>query len=216
MWAMPARAPGDLHVSPTSYSPGDVLLAALMGMTTAAQLQAMDGIAATLKSQPTTGYSGQRSTINSLPTHSFRDAGTPNWNAKWQHPLSSPRNMQWPGHKKRKWLCARHCPRSNIPIKNAEKVPLTRTPQGEPHWEAFSKDSKVVKVARQDLPPDPPEACLCTGRVLWSHPWFSGIWTRRAKLLDPHDIQGSGGLDWPWQGLKAANHALQKPPKGTF
>ena len=183
LWACPLKAHGVL-MYPLLLLTGNVPLAA------------------------TTGHSGQRIATNSLPTHSDKDAGTPNWN-------QTVTPIVWPGSnsfksRRRGSGQSRHLSRRASP----PKVERERAPCKTPQWE--------------------PEGSLQKG--LWPHPKYEvgifpdapcWLWPQGSK--DPsHTFQematSAGLMDSEvhevkevWTGQKdlwITHHVVKGSPKG--
>ena len=125
MWAL-------MH--PLQLLTSDVPLAALMGMTNVAQLQAMEGIIATLNVTPQLATMGRELLLTASPPTVPRML-TPPSRTKWQCPLS---NQEAAASRAEKEEVA------SLDI-SQEEHPHQKWKKG--HQEAFSKDSEVVKVA---------------------------------------------------------------------
>ena len=145
MWAYPPKAQGTF-MYPLQLLTGNVLLATIMRMTTAAQLQAMEGVATTPKVTPQLATMGREllltassPTVPGMPAPPSR---TKQWGpssykeaeaSRVEEEEAASQDAFQEEHPHQKWK---------------ERRPLAKLLK-ESDWEAFCKDSKVVKVTRQ-------------------------------------------------------------------
>ena len=154
---------------------------------------------------PTTGYSGQRTTINSLPTHSFKDASTPNWN-QMVLPFIWPRSNSFKSRRRGRGYSGCLSRRTSLPKAERKKAPF-KTPPGEPLG-GLQKGLWTHPKYKAGIFPDAP-CWLWPWGVPGPLPYLSG---------DGHHLMDSEIHEvvevWTgWKDLWATHHTVKGSPK---
>ena len=202
MKACPPEAQGTL-MYPLQLLTGNVLLAALMGMTTVAQLQAMEGITTTPKVTPQLVTMGRELPLTVSPPTVPRMPIPPS-RTKWQHPSSNQDTAA--SRAEEEEVAGSDVFQEEHPHwKWKERRPLAKLFK-ESHWEAFSKDSKVIKVAQWAYHPSHrgmflQEGSYCLTPIFQEMPQETNF--LNTQIYEVQEVWTS------WQGLKAATHTAK-------